>query len=172
MFHQFRKSMKIHLSILCGILSLILFSCQNDNSTFKNGQLTGKWKLVNAAPQVIAVNGGNAEAQALEDSLLHYTFLELNSIILFQNDSVRLTATTPGYTLPLLLEYHYQKNVLTIHPPYQTPLLIQGYIEGSDNFIQYTLTPESYLTILDFVQPSFRDRILSANMTYQLQRTE
>lgn len=163
---------KFHLFLLLFLIGSLCSSCGDDKEEYSNEFLIGTWTIVNIVPKAMPVEGGSLSAEALEDSLLHYTFLEENSEITFTDDSVTLTATVPGYTLPLSLPYHYHSKVLTIHTPYDLPFGIQGLVETTGNVMQFALTPESYISILDFIQPPFRDQLLSANMTYELQKTE
>lgn len=164
--------MKNHLfSLLLSLIGCWCLSC-DDNSNTPHSFLNGNWTLVQAVPQAMPVEGGDLTAENLADSLLTYTFLEENSVITFTDDSIHLTATIPGYTLPLSLPYTYHRQVVTINTPYDLPFLIQGYAEVHGDFMHFKLTPTSYLSILDFIQPPFRDQLLSADITYELQRTD
>ncbi len=165
-----KKILPVSLAFL--ILIFLINACGNDNSSNSTNALQGEWIISNIVPRVKPTNGSMEEQQILEDSLLNYTFLTENSIIIFEEDSIKLTAHTPGYSLPLTLYYHYKKDVLTIHPPFNLPILIQGYVYTDQDVMEYQLTPESYLTLLDYVNPPFRQRILSADMTYELQKIE
>lgn len=163
---------RFSLFLLILLTGSICFSCSDDNSNPSGTFLTGTWTIVNIVPQAMPVEGGSLTAEALADSLLNYTFLEENSEITFTGDSVSLTALVPGYRLPLTLPYRYHKKILTIHTPYDLPFWIQGTIETTGNVMQFALTPESYISILDFIQPPFRGELLSANITYELQKNE
>ncbi|MDE6877745.1 MAG: hypothetical protein K2P54_01225 [Odoribacter sp.] len=127
--------------------------------------LNGDWTLVNTIPKAMPVEGSDLSAEALADSLLNYTFLTENSTLTFSDDSIRLTTT-----VPLSLPYTYHRQVVTIRTPYDLPFLIQGYAEIAGDFMRFKLTPTSYLSILDYVQPPFRNQLLSADITYELQR--
>lgn len=166
---------KMHFTFLWPVVFLLpflLFSCEEDNNDNKNFRLQGKWILMNTAPQAEAVSGSFEEAHALEDSLTSYTFFTEGSEITFDNDSIYLTARIPGYTLPLTLAYRYEKDVINIQTPYNLSFYLEGTVELQEPVMQIRLTTESYDSILDFLRPSFRGRILSATVNYELQRKQ
>lgn len=154
------KNYLLPLLLLTGSLCL---SCNDDDTP--HNFLNGDWTLVNTIPKAMPVEGSDLSAEALADSLLNYTFLTENSTLIFTDDSIRLTTT-----VPLSLPYTYHRQVVTIRTPYDLPFLIQGYAEISGDFMRFKLTPTSYLSILDYVQPPFRNQLLSADITYELQK--
>lgn len=161
-------------SILTAFLFLPLIfafsSCSDSDSNKKDPELYGSWRIKNAAPDVEPLSGKESDEVRLEDSLSNYTFFASNSEIIFESDSVRLTADFMGLTLPLHLPYHYNKNVLTIPAPLDLPFQIQGTVEQDGNLLEFELTPESYMSILQFIHPSFLDEILSATVSYDMQK--
>ena len=151
------------------IISLLLFiACGNDDNDSKNEQLQGSWVIQNKTITVWP-RPGEDEA-ALRDSLTDYTFFKEGSVVTFQDDSVHLTIDYMEWQRPAVLPYSYHKNYLKITPPDQLPLLLEGSVEFQNPVLQFTLTTESYMSILQLLHPSFYDRILSANVSYFMQR--
>lgn len=161
----------LYFLLIIGVISLF-WACHNDQTNNPPEYLIGKWIIVNVMPQAMPVEGSNLSSEELADSLLNYTFLPENTEIIFDSDSIRLTAAVPGYTLPLSLPYHYRKNIVSIEAPSHLPFWIEGTVQSTANVMQYILTPSSYISILDFIKPSFRDQVLSANVTYELKKAE
>lgn len=157
------------------LLLLLLLTCcwtcsDNDDNNRKDPELTGEWLLINSAPDVAPLSGKEEDKIRLEDSLTNYTFFAENSTITFQNDSVRLTADFMGMTLPVVLLYHYDRKVLTIKTPLNLPFAIQGTVELGRDVMEFELTTQSYMSILEFIDPPFRHEILSATVSYDLQK--
>lgn len=164
--------MKKHLFYLCLLLSGLFVACGEDDNDNKIYQLQGTWTVQNKAVKVWPREGGHTEALALEDSLLQYTFLEENSEVIFHNDSVSLTISYMGFTQPGTYACSLRKNILSIVPPDNLPLILEGTVNLNSPILEFTFTTESYMTILQLLHPSFFDRILSANVSYVLQRNE
>ncbi len=154
--------------LICLISLLIFIACGDDPKDSKNELLEGSWivqnKTINVWPRV-----GEDEA-ALRDSLLDYTFFNEGSVITFREDSIHLVIDYMEWQRPAVLPYSYHKNYLKITPPSQLPLLLEGTVELQNPVMQFTLTTESYMSILQVLHPSFYDRILSANVSYFMQR--
>lgn len=164
--------MKTRLFYLCLLLPALLIACGEDDNDNKIYQLKGSWTVQNKAVKVWPREGGEAEAMALEDSLLKYTFLDENSEVIFHNDSISLTINYMDWTRPGTYACSLRKNVLSIVPPDGLPLILEGTINNNSPILEFTFTTESYMTILQLLRPSFYDRILSANVSYILQRNE
>lgn len=147
---------------------LLLLACGNDDNDSKNEQLQGSWVIQNKTITVWP-RPGEDEA-ALRDSLTDYTFFNEGSVITFQEDSLRMTIEYMEWQRPAVLPYSYHKSYLKITPPNQLPLLLEGSVELQNPVMQFTLTTESYMSILQLLHPSFYDRILSANVSYFMQR--
>lgn len=162
------KALCIYLLLICGILA----ACDDDDNDNKVYRLEGKWLVKNAAPKVWPRQGGEEEQIALEDSLTQYTFLDENTEITFHNDSIRLTVNYMGWSRPDDLPCSLRNDVLNITPPEEYPLILEGTVELDPPVMEITLTTESYMTILRLIHPSFLDRILSANVSYILQRAD
>lgn len=158
--------------LILAIVSIYTFTAcgDDDDKNQKDAELAGRWRLMNAAPDVEPLSGKESDEIRLEDSLSNYTFFAPYSEIVFQNDSVRLTADFMGYQLPLHMPYHYKKDILTIATPLNLPFVIQGSIEQKGDVMEFELTTESYMSILQFIHPPFLNEILSATVEYDIQR--
>lgn len=151
------------------LISLVIFiACGDDPKDTKNELLEGSWivqnKTINVWPRV------GEDETALRDSLIDYTFFNEGSVITFREDSIHLVIDYMEWQRPAVLPYSYHKNYLKITPPNQLPLLLEGTVELQNPVMQFTLTTESYMSILQVLHPSFYDRILSANVSYFMQR--
>lgn len=149
---------------------LFLTNCNEDDNDNRSYRLEGTWILKNTAIQVRPRKDREAELTALQDSLNAYTFFAENSVIVFRNDSIRFVIDYPEFTQPALLHCYLQKDFLSITPPDDMPLIIEGTVEFDPPILIFTLTADSYMTILKLADPSFLDRILSAQISYFLQR--
>lgn len=149
-----------------------LFACGEDDNDNKAYRLEGAWILKNTAIKVWPREGGEAESAALQDSLSEYTFFAENSEITFHDDSIRFVIDYLGLTRPASLSCNLQKGILSITPPDNMPMILEGTVELNPPVMIFTLTTDSYMTILKLTDPPFLDRILSANVSYFLQKAD
>lgn len=155
------------------ILFIGFSACSDDDDhDNKNFKLTGTWQLDVIEVDANPIAGSNMSEIQLENALADYTFFSSGSQMSFTADSVSLVASVMGSQLPFTLPYNYKGNVLTITPPMNLPILIQGTIDLTANTMEFDLTPESYMSILQILQPPFFDQILSAEVDYDFSRVK
>lgn len=155
-------------------------SCKEDENGEKNHPLPGKWQLKNADIDVTPKAGATMSEAELETFLTNYTFFTPTSQLTFTTDSITLTAELAGVQQPTMpLPYTLSKDILTIMPPILIPsLTLQGEISVEAITMEFDLTPESYMNLLNFIGAAFPElqptlnQIASADINFDFIRVQ
>lgn len=170
------KTLTITSIILAALFAVT--SCNDDDNNDKvDYSVKGTWELTNADVDATPKAGATMNEDQLEAALANYTFFAPNSQIVFTADSVTLTATLDGNTQPTFkLPYQISNNMLTIGGVPIPSLILEGKVDVEAQTMEFDLTPESYMSILQFITytfPDFKavyDQIQTAHVEYDLKR--